>query len=188
MDTDARNHNGFFLRLGLNVGPLILNEKISGGPLEFEADYSGIHSSFDLLIGGTPAPGFVIGGALISAATQNPTIEIGDSSTEGDGTLIFAGIGVFANYYFDPQAGFHLQALLGFAAIDAVNSEGQSSSNDPSGFMFGFGAGYDFWIGDEWSVGPFARIIYSPQSVEEGGVTADYTYIYPSIGAAFTFH
>lgn len=184
-DGGERTHDGFFLRLGLDFGPLILNEEGEGLG---EADYSGLHVGSDLLLGGTPVDGLVIGGFLTAARTSDPTVKAGGGEATLDGTLIFAGIGAFVSYYLDPQQGFHLQGRFGFAALDFITDDGRSGGNDPTGIMLGLGAGYDFWIGSEWSVGPFARVLYAPLSSESGGVTVDYTYIFPSIGAAFTYH
>ena len=178
------NHDGFFLRLGLNLGPLMLNEKAGA----IDNDYSGLHFGSDLMLGGTPVRGLVLGGFLTVARTTDPKAETAAGEGTLDGTLFFAGIGVFANYYFDPREGFHIQGLIGVSAVDFVTDDGRSGSNDPTGTMFGIGAGYDVWIGSEWSIGPFGRFVYAPMSAEAGPVTVDYKYMYPSIGVAFTYH
>jgi outer membrane autotransporter protein len=188
-DSGDRTHDGFFFRIGLNVGPLMLNSKLEGGGRTLsEADYSGLTFGTDLMFGGTPIDGLVIGGALILTSTSDPSVEVGGREGTADGTMLLAGIAAFANYYIDPKAGLHIQALLGFAAVDFVAPSGASGGKDPSGVMLGLGVGYDFFFADEWSVGPFARLLYAPTSVEEGGVSHDATYIYPSIGAAITLH
>lgn len=185
----AETHDGFFFRLGLNFGPLIASEKIEiNGQEGPEADYSGLTIGTDILIGGTPIPGLAIGGALIGASTRDPTVKQGDFEAEADGTLLVLGVGAFADYYFDPHSGGHVQLLLGFAAADFVRASGSSGGSDPTGLMVGLGGGYDFWIGDEWSIGPFARILYSPLSAEENGAKDKVSYLYPSIGVAFTLH
>jgi hypothetical protein len=132
----------------------------------------------------------VIGGFVMYNQTTDPTAKRGDTelTPKPDGTLFFVGLGAFANYYFDPTQGFHLQALLGFAGIDFVTAKGQSGGNDPFGFMLGLGAGYDFFFANEWSVGPFARVIYAPLSAEDSGVKHKASYLYPSIGVALTLH
>lgn len=188
-DTGARTHDGFYFRIGLNLGPLVMSAQpeINGQETE-EIDYSGLHVGSDLMFGGTPVPGLAIGGALISGFTTDPTLKQGDLERKGDGTLIFSGIAAFADYYFDPHGGGHAMLLLGFAAADSVSSEGSSGGNDPTGPMVGIGGGYDFWIGDEWSVGPVARVLYASLSAEEGPAKVKYSYLYPSIGVAFTLH
>lgn len=182
---EDQTHDGFYLRLGLNFGAMMTTASADVGG---DTDFSGFHYGSDLQLGGTPADGLVIGGFLTASQTSDPSVETDAGEGELDGTMIFAAIGVFANYYFDPTQGLHLQGLLGFAALDFVTDEGTSGGNDPTGFMFGLGVGYDFWIGGEWSIGPFGRIVYAPLSAESNNVSVDYTYLNPSIGVAFTYH
>lgn len=176
----ARIHDGFFFRGGLNVGLLMLTADASR-----EIEYSGLQGGLDLLFGGTLMPGLVVGGALITGRTNRPGVDDGVTSRDLEGSLLFAGAAAFGSYYLDPREGLHLQGLAGFAGLDFVSASGASSGNDPTGIFFGFGAGYDFWIADEWSVGPFARILYSMLSTK---TDVTYRYFYPSIGAAITYH
>lgn len=189
-DSMPETHDGFFLRLGLNLGPASATQKveINGTEVPGEASLSGFSSGFDLMIGGTPASGLVIGGALTTVATSDPDLEAGGASRTTDGTMIFGGLGLFANYYLNPNEGLHFQGLLGFGSVDTVDADGNSGGNDPTGPYFGIGVGYDFWVSDEWSIGPFGRVLYAATSVEEGNSKAKVSYLYPSIGAAFTYH
>ncbi|MCC6900620.1 MAG: autotransporter domain-containing protein [Polyangiaceae bacterium] len=179
----ARTHDGFFFRIGLNGGPLMLSWDAPSDP-----KWSGFQSGFDLLIGGSPVDGLAIGGALIANRTTDPTYEVGGAESTWKGSMLFAGLALFADWYLNPHEGLHFQGLVGFAAVDFVSDSGQSGGNDPTGTMFGLGAGYDFWISNQWSIGPFGRVIYSSVSAEAGGATAKYSYLYPSIGVAFTLH
>jgi hypothetical protein len=54
--------------------------------------------------------------------------------------------------------------------------------------VVGAGVGYDFWIGDEWSIGPFGRFLFASMGAEGGGVTTKDTFLYPSLGVAITLH
>jgi len=186
----AHTHDGFFMRLGLNFGPLMLKYKseINGTQVGGDLDASGLTIGSDLLLGGTPIDGLVIGGALIYAGTKDPTLKQGGAETTADGSTVFGGIGVFGQYYFDPKEGGHVQLLLGYGAVDFVSSSGQSGGNDPTGLMVGIGGGYDIWLGSEWSFGPFARVLYAPTSVEEGAAKVTANYLFPSIGIGFTLH
>ena len=175
-------HDGFYMRFGLNLGPTMVKLKPDGGGPE--TSLSGLGYGFDLMFGGTPVDGLAIGGALISGQTSNPTAEAGGQERELDGTMLLAGIAFFADYYFDPSEGLHAQALLGFAAVDFVDSQGGSGGNDPTGAMLGLGVGYDFWIGEEWSVGPLARVVYAPTSAD--GYKAP--YLWPTLGVGITLH
>jgi len=191
---DPRTHDGFFLRLGLNLGPAFVTEsyEVNGQSGGEDLKISGFSTGFDVLLGGTPVPGLVIGGGLLGVATSNPTLKQGDVEVEADGTMLLAGAAAFVNYHFDPTQGFNLQGLVGYGALDYVDSDGGSGGNDPTGILFGIGAGYDFWISDEWSIGPFGRVLMGSLSSEAsaGGFTAEASefYLYPNLGVAFTLH
>ncbi|MEZ4220962.1 MAG: autotransporter domain-containing protein [Polyangiaceae bacterium] len=185
--SDVHNHDGFYLNLGLNFGYSMVSWSVDGAG-SLDQDLSGLSSGFDLLIGGTPVPGLVIGGGLIGVRTSDPKIKTGSVETTADGTMLLAGLSLFGQYYFDPAEGFFLQGQLGYAVLDFVNSNGSSGGNDPTGFLVGVGAGYDFWIGEQWSVGPVARFLYASTSVEAGAAKATQSYLYPSLGVAFTLH
>jgi hypothetical protein len=185
----AHTHDGFYFRIGLNIGPLMTTATPEvNGTEGTEAKYSGLHTGTDLMFGGTPVPGLAIGGALVTNFTSDPTVKAGSVEGKADGTMIFSGIAAFGDYYFDPHGGGHVMLMLGFAAADFVSSSGSSGGNDPTGPMVAIGGGYDFWIGNEWSVGPVARILYAPLSAEEEPLKVKYSYLYPSIGVAFTLH
>jgi len=186
----AHTHDGFFMRLGLNFGPLMLKYKseVNGTAAGGDMDVSGLTTGSDILLGGTPIDGLVIGGALVAAGTSDPTVKQGGAERTAKGTTIFGGIGVFGQYYFDPNAGGHVQLLLGYGFVDFVDEDGASGGNDPAGPMLGIGGGYDFWIGSEWSIGPFARVLYASTSVEKGNQKVTANYLLPSIGVAFTLH
>jgi outer membrane autotransporter protein len=42
-----------------------------------------------------------------------------------------------------------------------------AGGSDPTGLVVVLGAGYHFWIADEWSVGPLARFSYAPLSRDD---------------------
>lgn len=186
----ARTHDGFYMRLGANLGPMWDTESYDASGQSFGSDLKlkGLTTGFDLLFGGTPARGLVIGGGLIGARTSDPSASQGAVDTTLGGSLLLIGATAFGQYYFDPTKGGHVQLLLGYAGIQFINANGRGASNSPGGLMFGIGGGYDFWVADQWSIGPFARLLYASMSASSGGATATDKYIYPSIGVAFTLH
>jgi hypothetical protein len=182
----ARTHDGFFMRLGLDFGPLILSAKADVGGSEIK--YSGAHVGFDLMFGGSPVEGLAIGGALMVNQTRDPKIDLGGTSVDSKGTLYVSGVGVFGDFYPDPHGGLNIQALVGYSAVSFTDDNGNSSNNDPTGLLLGAGVGYDFWVADEWSIGPIARVLYGNMKYEAFGAKVTYSYVYPSIGVGFTLH
>jgi len=187
----ARTHDGFFMRFGLNFGYGMNTESYesSGGVTVATPDLKikGLATGFDFLLGGTPAPGFVIGGGIVNTYSSHPSAEQGPIETELDGTLLVVNLVAFVNYYLDPHEGLNFQALGGFGVMDFVTDSGRSGGNDPTGFVLGAGVGYEFWVGNQWSIGPFGRFIYGKYSGGDG-ITFTESYIYPSVGATFTLH
>jgi Autotransporter beta-domain len=187
----AHTHDGFYMRFALDFGPVFVNEKVTvngnqapGGDIKWR----GFTLGYDFMFGGTPAPGFAIGGALVLTSTKNPDVEQGAFSQSASGTMYWAGLALFADFYPDPHGGAHILGMLGFSSISFVNTNGNSTQNSPSGILAGIGGGYEFWIGNQWSFGPIARLMYSSMSYENSGAKDSVSYLYPSIGIGITLH
>jgi hypothetical protein len=54
--------------------------------------------------------------------------------------------------------------------------------------VVGAGVGYDFWIADEWSLGPQFRFTYGHLTGEEEGVDGTDDFILPTLAISATFH
>jgi hypothetical protein len=70
--------------------------------------------------------------------------------------------GPFVDWYPNPRSGFHLQAALGIAALTSGNGDRFDSDDDDDDYRaFGagivLGLGYEWWVGNEWSLGVLAR-------------------------------
>ena len=153
----VRTHDGFYLRLGLGFGGVGGNVTPDGGGPS--TSMKGGTVSSELAFGGTIAPGLVIGGGIYSMIVPSPKYTP-DGGTEVDaGAHHIAGFGPFLDWYFDPTKGGHLQAGLLLAS-------GVISQKDPAPGAKGFGGGlmigggYEFWVADQWSIGPLARITF----------------------------
>ncbi|MCB9585714.1 MAG: autotransporter domain-containing protein [Polyangiaceae bacterium] len=183
-ESAPETHDGFFFRIGPTLGPLSITGKAdAGGP---EVTYSGFSFGSELMFGGTPANGLVIGGGLLYSQVSDPTRELGGAEVTLDGTMFITSANLFGQYYFDPTKGGHLQLMIGYGGIDFVSAQGESGGNDPVGVNLAIGGGYDFWIGSEWSVGPFLRVQYA--SMKPSDVEVSYSYLFPTLGASFTYH
>jgi hypothetical protein len=187
----TRTHDGFYLRGAL--GPAYLSVSSEHDPdaiTDFE--FSGAGYLWNLSIGGSPAQGLVLGGTLFSQTAVNPTMTVGDTETDVDGNLGFAMIGVFVDGFPDPQGGFHVGGMLGIAAV-GVTEEATSSNSDEEGST-GAGlavwAGYDFWVGDVWSVGGMLQLAAASAEEEFEPLIGDKVTRTDSVSSAallFTF-
>lgn len=176
---DPRTHDGFYLQLNAGLGYMSTSADVLGT----EVTYSGMTLPSSLLIGGTVGP-VVIGGGFFGDYAPSPSVEVGGTSADlEDVTLTLIGIGMFADIYPDPHGGLHFQPFFGWGGLEA-SYQGNSGGSDPTGMVLALGAGYDFWVGDEWSIGPMFRFAYAPLSLED----VDYNTIAPSLLCTFTYH
>ena len=143
-------------------------------------------------MGGTVIPGLVLGGGSYGAGIFAPTYE--DDESLDAGLLTISTLGPFADYYLDPAGGLHVQAAILFATVaqakggDELGQVREDSSG--SGFGLMLGAGYEIWIGEQWSVGALARVTYVSASLEgeDSELEYDFSAFVPALLATFTYH
>lgn len=187
---ESRTHDGFFFQASLGFGPGWISEELKSESLDLseEFDFSGVTGMFELKAGGTPAPGFVLGGALTGHSVVNPTMEYQGQELETEDTSIgVSQISLFANWYPQPSNGFYVHGSVGYGAA-SVTVDDVTRDTNTSGIVLGVGAGYDFWIADEWSLGPQLRLTYAHLTGEEDGVEGTDNFISPTLSFTATFH
>lgn len=151
----ARKHDGFYLRLSLGGGSVgARGERYDAQQNRSDYDFRGNGVSFDAMVGGTPAPGIVVGGAYLVNTAARTDYE--DDRTK-DAGLSYGMLGPFVDIYPNPKTGFHIGGSLGPAVAVTFDDE----SNERS-VAAGFGAaawiGYEFWVADQWSLGGMFRV------------------------------
>jgi hypothetical protein len=157
-------HEGFYVAVDTGVG--VLGARGSG-PLG-SASISGFGSMSDLAIGGTVAPGLVIGAVLREWSTTGtfhggPTITAtttyfanGVPSTtqqtlSGHAHAASLEVGAFLDWYPNPERGWHVGASLGLGGMTLIDDAGTMSDGVAvAGSIFG---GYQWWLGRAWSLG-----------------------------------
>jgi hypothetical protein len=185
-DPGVRTHDGFYLRMAL--GYASLSATVEDKESSTKLDLTGGGLAVELAVGGTVAPGLVLGVGSYGAAIFSPEYEYGGSTFDGE-TLTLSSIGPFIDYYFDPKGGGHIQAAVAFATFSQPEGEDINSDLDGTGYSLMLGGGYDWWVGDQWSIGLLARVQYYNLTVEdEDGYEADVTGFVPAILLSFTYH
>lgn len=181
-------HDGFYLRLGL--GGAYLHDSGSGAG---DASYtlSGLGPAFEVLIGGTPARGLVLGGGVLAMTASKP--KRGDGSAAFD-SMTLTSFGAFGDYYFDPGRGLHAQAYVGYGTMTFTRLSGVDSlgSEEPDGLLLAAGVGYDWWIASQWSLGVLGRLVYAPFTLDVSNAPATYTehdvFFAPALILDVTYH
>ena len=124
--------------------------------------------ALEIALGGTVAPGLVIGGGIYSVSIGRTTWETNIENSFSDGNEITGGegamsmLGVILDFYPNPRGGFHIQGGLGIGALALEKDPdsdfpGEDWEGGGGGLMFG--AGYEFWVSDQWSLGGIARVL-----------------------------
>ena len=201
--TGAREHDGFYLRLGLGGGRLggsVGSNSSSELRGAFDGSFGRGSLAFELAIGGTPAPGLVIGGGIWadSALGQPNSTDIRVNGKAASAlTFDRASIGLlgpFVDYYFDPKQGFHLEGALGIASMNlGKGSRGSSVVSDTKtmgGLGFMLGGGYEWWIAEQWSLGAILRFLYvsTESNHNDAEVWMGKGYAFPEILFGATYH
>lgn len=144
-------HEGFYVRLGAGLGTLLSADlDTSGGDLSS----GGLTLNYDVLIGGSPAPGLTLGGGLLGGLQMSGDWDVeGGGSVDGDMATLL--IGPFADGHPEPKGGMHFGGLAGLARV-AFDAGGNSDT--ALGFGGAFWAGHDVWVAPEWSLGGLLRL------------------------------
>jgi hypothetical protein len=144
-----REHEGFYVRVGGGLGALLA---ASADVADVSFDSSGLTLSLQALVGGSPGPGFSIGGGVLADLQLSGDWEVEDGVGTDSADLTSLIIGPFADGYPLPNGGWHFGGLLGLASVSFQQPGGEDGSN-ALGVGGAVWAGYDFWVAPEWSLG-----------------------------------
>jgi outer membrane autotransporter protein len=186
----VHEHDGFFFRAALGYAHLNGAGKVGDGTTQ-DIDITGGGANVSFWFGGTPASGLVLGGALLGHAFAEPKVEVsGQSQTAENTTVSVSAIGPFVQYYIDPKSGFYIQGVLAYVSAKTTYEVGGTKyeSEDTTGGGFALGVGYDFWIGEQWSLGPEVRFLYAKVKYSGNGPDEEDTLSIPTVSLALTLH
>lgn len=152
-------HDTFYLRMSLGGGyasSRVESERSSVADVRL----AGGGACLDLLMGGTPTPGLVIGGGVFVEGGDKPRVESGGKSQDLDGSASLSLIGPFVDGFFDPSGGFHVGGAIGLTSLEVKPDDKADFDEEP---FKGGGVlvltGYDAWISPNWSLGGYARFL-----------------------------
>jgi hypothetical protein len=183
-------HDGFFIRVSLGPGFFAGWSGTSPDTRHF----TGVTMSLDVAVGGTPARGFVIGGAYQTAhafalSAKDDVINGNEPSLDGV-TFSLGALGVFADYYPDPEDGLHFLGFVGTGEL-AVTRRNNTRTANPGGSVLALGGGYEWFIGPNLSLGVLARAnlgILTVQETFSTGRDTNVTVFIPSLLATGTYN
>lgn len=179
-----RFHDSFYARFA--AGPGLFHADASTSPAN--RTFSGGTAHVELSIGGTVAKGVIIGGTYLRSMIFGLSAkdENGPPPTLNDVTFTLSAGTVFADVYPNPARGLHFFGGLGYGTLLTGRDGGYDM---PSGTVFTAGAGYEWFLADQWSVGVLARATYGSFSVREtlSGST-DVAVLIPTLLAGVTYN
>jgi hypothetical protein len=177
--------------MGLGVATMATTTENTLGDATGEGTLRGGGTMIELLLGGTPAPGLVLGGGLLAHSFRDPTFEHDGTKTVLDSSKMdLSAVGMFGQWYFDPMAGGYIQALVAIASESFRWQEGGQShqTDELSGLGLGLGGGWDFWVGNQWSLGPELRYVYAKVRHEADGKRVEHRTNALSLAFTATLH
>jgi hypothetical protein len=199
---EANVHDGFYMRFG--SGLAVYDEDLQSRESvvydgKVKSRTRGIATVSELALGGTIAPGLVLGGGIYTADLVASTLKLekgsaGEPPDELDTQLrnlvLFAP---FIDLYPNPRYGFHVQGALGLAVLTPRvfgSSATERSEYAAVGGGLMLGVGYEFWVADEWSLGILGR---ATVNVLTGKDDDDVRWIHvpitsPSFMVTLTYH
>jgi hypothetical protein len=177
-------HHGLYVRVAGGLG--YFTDGVDSDPLAplgstAEGTIKGMTVSAHFAVGGSLRPGFVLGGGVFlqhvpSPKTTNGQIHTGPLTNEigqidFDPTTLTV-IGPFADYYFDPASGLHVQAVLGYGLLSLGKGTGAPipiRDQSGGGFAAGAGVGYEWWVSPSWGIGVLGHLTFGVGSGEDSG-------------------
>jgi hypothetical protein len=197
-------HDGFYMRFGSGLAGF--DERLSsedsaiyGG--EIKTRTRGIGTAAELAIGGTISKGVVLGGAFYTFDLLTSTLKFEEDSAAGQvpppeldtelRNLVL--LAPFVDIYPNPRRGFHVQGALGLAVLTPRvfgSSATEQSEYAAIGGGLMLGAGYEWFVADEWSLGILGRATIN---VLTGKDDSDVRWIHvpvtsPSFLVTLTYH
>jgi hypothetical protein len=145
--------------------------------------------------------GFSVYGLVLGVGAYTATMPAFEAETDDPETGSYAFeltqlalFGPFADYYFDREGGFHVQGAPAVATVVAGSGEPeiagpQAQAHTAVGFGFMLGAGYEWWVDDQWSLGLIGRFTFGvTQGEDNRGVSWDHTSYAPALLLGTTYH
>jgi hypothetical protein len=183
VDSGRRTHDGFYLRLSSGLDFAASRVSFDGRP---RLDLGGGGLAADVLVGGTPSRGLVLGGGIWAASIDEPQAKTDPGGYDPQGKLSYGLVGPFIDVFPSPRRGLHFGGGFGVGFLSLPNEPDQPhprqalESFGGGGTLFG---GYDFWVSSNWSLGGMLRV-FAIRTRERSSL--DYTATTRSLTLLFT--
>jgi len=194
----VREHDGLYARVGLGFsgfGDTVAVEGPSDDSFRDHSLVTGFSTVSELAIGGTLKNGLVLGAGLYTASVVTPFVFEGSGRplpSEFRRPDMFGLLGIMGDFYPNPRRGLHLQAALGVAALTGLNPGGNIWSDRHAAVGGGamLGIGYEWWVGEQWSLGILGRGTVAALAEDDAHGVRWFHFVaaWPSILFTVTYH
>jgi hypothetical protein len=181
-------HDGFYLKGDLGLAFLSELVDAPGSPTG-RTRIRGFGESSVISIGGTPLRGLVLGGTIWTARISPSFVQRGKVVSPDDDSVkeTLARFGPFVDFYPDPSRGFHTQAAVLLAIQVESDTKGNLSRPAAIGVAAAFGAGYDWFVSKQFSLGFIARLTFGYSSRTVGGSSERSLWETPEVALSYTY-
>jgi len=125
-----------------------------------DRNISGGGVALDVMVGGTPVPGLVLGGVMLVSGATQPEVESDGQTQELDANLSSLLFGPFIEGFFDPGGGLHAGGAIGLSVAGYQGPDTTPEEEEPfAGVGVAAWGGYDAWIAPNWSLGGYLRVM-----------------------------
>lgn len=163
----VREHEGFFLRIGVGGGYL----KSSTEFMDLDVAVKGPAGAFQLALGGNVSPNLIIYGELFGHAIVEPTVEFdGNEDDAEDVTASIGGIGVGLAYYLPSNVYFSGTLAASQLRWTEDNGDVQEEFETELGPAFVGQIGKEWWVSDEWGLGLAGQILVASNKDDDDAV------------------
>lgn len=174
-------HDGFYLRMATGLHYTSMFGEHTGG----DASLNGAGLSMGVLLGGTPRPGFVVGG-MFGFVGVSGTFAGAPTGASRDASGAAPLFGAFVDYYPKPDGRWHVGSVFGVGGYSWRDSlHTRYIGYAPAAQLFG---GYDSWFNPCWAIG-FALVTQAALSARAKDLAGDlgYKFTVLSIGLQMSF-
>ena len=184
-----RHHDGVYVRIALGVSYLHDSYESNGDNVFFgdsKGTITGFGQANELAIGGALAPGLILAGAMVMDLARTTHADYSGEPVHPKDAYVMATFGPMVDYYFDPNAGLHLEAGGGLGIVSGVQPEGVDGGGG-TGFGLFCGVGNEWWIAKQWALGGLLRLHYVSAHESEFAIFDTLRVDHRALGVALLF-
>jgi hypothetical protein len=178
----VREHDGFFLRMGLGAGYLRSSTEV----MDQDVAVKGPAVNFQLALGGNLAPGLILYGEIFGNGIADPTVEFeGEEVDTEDTSLTLAGVGIGLAYYLPVNVYF--SGTLAATRLTWTDNTGPAEEEYDSelGPAVVLQVGKEWWVSDQWGLGLAGQLLLSSNKDDEDAVE-EVTWTTPAFSLLFS--